>query len=222
MKKTVQYLGEYGLLKTIIQIFRRVGGLVGLLKSKTYILRKEIQEDLNVAITSGYQIKTLDVNDIEAFNKMKYFNFLDANNVVESKKAGATIALDENSIIAYVCYDSSSEHVIHKFGSWYLDENEAWVGPTYVKSAYRNKGLHRDLLSKTIENLQNNNIKMVVTAINYKNKPSIKSFEKSGFSKLGLIKLRNFIGCYSIIQVEEYTLNSIKSKFSNNKERGDI
>lgn len=222
MKKVVQYLGEYGLLKTIMQIFRRVGGLIGLLKSKTYILKKEIQEDFNIAITHEYQLKTFVAEDVEAFNKMKYFDFLDANNIVESKKMGATIALDGDSVIAYVCYDSSSEHDIHKFGRWYLDENEAWVGPTYVKNDYRNKGLHHDLLNKTIENLQNSNIKTVVTAINYKNEPSIKSFEKTGFRKLGLIKLRNFFNCYSIIQVEEYTLNSIKSNFFSNKKRRDI
>ncbi|MCO8291380.1 GNAT family N-acetyltransferase [Tetragenococcus halophilus] len=219
MKKIIQYLNDNGLLKTIAQIFKRLAGLTGLLESKTYILKKEIHNEYSLAAnsTSKYQIKILDVEDIEAFNKMKYFEFLDANKIISSKKMGAIIALKENNIIGYVCFDSNNEHPIHQLGRWYLEENEAWIGPTYILNDYRNKGLHRILLNKTIENLYYANIRAAFTAINYKNKPSIKSFKKIGFDKIGLIKARNFFNLHSKVRVEEKMLGSIESKFFNNK-----
>ena len=222
MKKIIQYIHEYGLLRTIMQIFKRIGEFVGVLKSKTYVLDKEIQKDLDVITEPKYQIRPLGLDDIEEFNRMKYFDFLDPKNIIESKNKGAIIALNGSRIIGYVCYDSSSEHSIHKMGKWNLDENEAWVGPTYVDINYRNKGIHRDLLNETIKKLHYENIKNVFTAINYKNEPSVKSFEKTGFRKLGLISIRNILNFYKSIKIDEYIINSIRSKFYGNRRRKSL
>ena len=217
MQKVLRYFNDNGLLETIKKVLMRVLGIFGLKKSETYILNLYMNCDIKVEINNlGIRILQLLEEHTDEFNKVKYFDFINIKEKINSKYSKIFIAMDNNKIIGYVCCNFNTNHLIHNMGFWNLNKDEAWIGPTYVVKNYRNRGVHRALLIKSINEMYRSGIVSFYTAINKNNAPSLKSFRNVGFTKIGIIKIRKILR--KTIRQEIIELNDeqvMKSKFNN-------
>jgi len=216
MKKIIYYLRDYGLFETIKRIFIRILGIIGLIESETYVLRFQLPKaSVEQPYTNEFRIMQLDREHVREFNRIKYFDFIDGNKIINSKYSRVFIAMESDKIIGYVvCFGPNVHHQIHKMGTWKLGKNEAWIGPTFIVKKYRNKGIHKVLLIECINTMYKLGIEICYTAINKNNIPSIRSFSKVGFDKLGLIKIRRILNCFHRAKIIEFNdLNLIHQKF---------
>lgn len=217
MKKIIKYFKDNGLLRTIKRIFYRVGGKLGLIKSETFVLHQDFKnEKILQDFLPDYKVDILNKENLSDFMAIKYYEFLDPKEIINSKKSNIMVAFDGKKIIGFACYHYDTNHTIHDLGKWHLKEDEAWIGPTYVIKEYRSKGVHRLLLIKTISLLNKIGINKTYTAINRNNIPSIKSFKNVGFEIIGTINIQRFFN--KIIRLDlkgNKNYKGIMDKFDN-------
>mgnify|MGYP000988208757 FL=1 len=195
MKKIIYYLRDYGLFETIKRIFTRILGIIGLIESETYVLRFQLAKaSVEQPYNNKFRIIQLHREHVREFNRMKYFDFIDGNKMINSKHSKIFVAMDDNKIIGYVCCHTNTEHSIYRMGTWKLKSHEAWVGPSYVIRDYRNKKVNRLLWYTVINEMNKLRIDTFYTAINKNNEPSLKSVINIGFSVIGIIKFRKLFG----------------------------
>ena len=145
------------------------------------------------------RISSYDINKVENINfpKLKLLNYTDWLN----KGSILYIGFIDEKPIAYTWIHYKSYH-IHNIGDFILNNNECWIGPSFVDKNYRREGHRRHLFDFQIKDC---NAKYFYTSVNTKNIASIKSVEHTGFEKIGTITKRRF-------------LTHITSKISNNIE----
>jgi len=140
-------------------------------------------------------VKTIaDIKDIDSAQliELKKMNY---DPIEEYLKKGAEIDLVINyngDIIGYNCIQF--RHYTPSWGIYYLGHDEAWIGPAFVKRSYRNMGIHSEITRYGLERLKNRGFKRVVTSVNSRNTPSIKTFTRIGFNRIATIKVRRFFG----------------------------
>ena len=195
MKKLFKFFKDNGLYETTKRIFKKLLNYLGILQSETFMLSlEESSYEHNISELPKYKIERLEGQYLKSFNAMKYYDFLDANKLINSNQSNAIIALDDDKIIGFVCCHRNVKHNIHELGYWNLCVNEAWIGPTYVIKEYRNRKVHKLMLFETIRMMRSLGVVKFYTAINKYNKASLKSFYNIGFRKIGMIKIRKLLG----------------------------
>lgn len=98
----------------------------------------------------------------------------------------------------YICYMEDKpiaftwshfgSYNIHGIGNFILNENEYWIGPTFVHKNYRGLGINKSQIQYQMSECKG---KTALTSVSANNIASIKSFEKFSFSLIGQIKCRN-------------------------------
>lgn len=191
MFKAINSFKTNGFINTVAKIIDRILKKLGLRVSETYFFQIDLNDvELRNSRMKPYKMEYLDHDRKTQFENMKYFDFLDVNSFLVSDKADILIALDESEIIGYICVHQGVDHLIYNLGYWSLNDNEAWIGPTYVVNDYRNKGIHGKLINEFVKQGYSNGISKIYTAINSENIPSIRSFSKVGFKLIGRVKIR--------------------------------
>jgi len=215
MKKVIRYFKDNGLSETVKRIAIRSLSIIGFKESSSYILNYKSNEKIDAKEISSFKYVLVELNREQRknFESVNYYDFINADKILKSDNSKIYIAMDKNEIVGYVCCHFNVEHSIHKMGKWQLEENEAWIGPTYVVKNYRNKRIHKHLLLYSILMLGNDGINSFYTAINENNTPSIKSFTNVGFEKIGVIKIKNVLNISERIKIEEYDDIILKTKF---------
>lgn len=215
MLKIMNSLKMNGFTKTVVIIINRILKTFGLQVSETYFFQIDLDDaKLQNNNQKLYKLEYLGYDRKMQFESIKYFEFLDVNNLLASNKADILIALDGSKIIGYICVHRGINHLIHNLGYWNLNEDEAWIGPTYIIKDYRNKGIHKDLINVIIKDSYSKGIKKIYTAINSKNIPSIRSFSKVGFKLIGRINNRKIISKSISLELLDINDNNIlKKKF---------
>ncbi|TCK93140.1 acetyltransferase (GNAT) family protein [Natranaerovirga hydrolytica] len=216
MRKLKAYLSDNGIGKTLNRIFYRISIMIGLRKSKTYILKVDFQNyQANESNLPKYDVELLVDEFLDQFKKVKYYDFLNADELANSKNSGALLAMDSEMIIGFICFHRDVNHTIHSLGHWNLEKNEVWIGPTYVKKEYRNKKVHKLILSKAIKMFSKDNVKTCYTGINKNNAPSLRSFQNVGFEIAGEVSVRKVFNKIVSISVKNLRDDiSIMDKFN--------
>lgn len=194
MSKLKAYLNDNGIGKTLNRIFYRISIMTGLRKSETYILKIDL-ENYQVVESNfpKYDVVLLVDEYLDQFRKVKYYDFLNVDELAESINSGALLAMDSGMIIGFICFHRGVNHTIHSLGHWKLDKNEVWIGPTYVKKEYRNNKVHKLILSEAIKMFIQDNVKTCYTGINKNNQPSLRSFRNIGFKTVGELSVRKIL-----------------------------
>jgi GNAT superfamily N-acetyltransferase len=217
MKKVIRYFKDNGFNETVKRIGIRSLSFIGLRESSSYVFNyKSNKEIYDIEISPfKYELVELRKEQSKNFESVNYYDFINADKILESENSKIFIAMDGNEIVGYVCCHFNVEHSIHKMGKWQLEENEAWIGPTYVVKEYRNKRIHKHLLLYSILMLGNHGINSFYTAINENNIASIKSFTNVGFEKIGVIKIKNRMNISKKISILDDGTNTLNTKFQN-------
>lgn len=85
-----------------------------------------------------------------------------------------------------------NNYYIHDLGTFILNKNEYWSGPTFVYHTLRGRGINKNQKLFQLNHLPNNSI--IFTSINEKNIPSIRSNVRYGFRQIGCINTKIIFG----------------------------
>lgn len=160
---------------------------------------------VKTSITNFYVFKVNDVEPIQFMNcgkvqkkelavlkRINIYQFHNIDEIYQDPNYEIFVARDCNNLCGFCFVHFSEPHSIHGLGVWKLSDNEAWIGPAFVKKEYRGQGINGKLLALVKSYCRNLNISKIYTSINSSNISSIKSFERNGFNKIGqVIKERN-------------------------------
>lgn len=202
MNKFLTYLKYEGIMATVKKVF-------------SYIRKKE---SITVFLCYDAPIKSvkkqpilfdfLRQDNLDSFEKIKFFDHIHGRDYIDSSNSFILLAMMNGETVGYIAMELEKNKEIHGLGHFQLDTQEAWVGPVYVKRAYRGKGINKEMLKQALEIAMNKyHIRCIYTSINQENIASLKSFLHAGFQKKGVILCRN--GQYTCRLYEE-----IAHKFS--------
>ena len=188
MSSLLNYLKQEGLSATAKRAWNKAfhKGV-----SQTVFLRA----DLSAVIDDDHEaeFEVLDESNRAAFEKIKFWDFVNADDFIGNEHQNVIMLRDGDNYIAYAAEEHATERLIHGLGSFLLKSNEGWIGPVYVRKQWRGRGNNKRLLIHQMYRLKELGITTVYTAINSQNDASLRSFSSVGFEKIGIADGRGSI-----------------------------
>lgn len=182
--KILIYLKSDGFLSTARLIFDSIRRMF-YYHSETFFLRSNFPTSADVILPKGYDIcifnrdEQLDELSFPRLKLLPYKKWF-------ANKSNLVVVWEHQIPIAYAWIHKKEYH-IHGLGTVQLKDNEFWIGPTFVNKRFRGKGINKLQLQYIINKviLDSRNNCCLVTSVNSKNIPSLKSFLHLGFQKIG-------------------------------------
>lgn len=187
LEKLFNNIRAFGLRSTITKIIEKIHFKLGIKNSKTLFLIKFYHSSDSINLHSEIGLNILTDDNVESFNKMKHFHFIETEKLIDNPSYKILTYLEENKIVGYVIFHIGEVHPIHGLGTWNLDKDEAWIGPAYVVKESRGKGINGILLQEAFFQLEKIGVSKIYTCINQSNLSSIRSFKKNGFKVIGSV-----------------------------------
>lgn len=210
-----KYFKANGLFTGVKQMIRRLAGIVGFSNSETLFLScntEDVAYNKSNQQASNIEVEMLSNERKEEFKKIKYYPFLNEDELLNSMNKGVLLAIINNKITGYLVAHKSEMHTIFNLGKWSLSNDEAWIGPVYILPEWRNKKIFSHLLFEGITFNKKNNIKRIYTCINSENIASIKTFCNLGFNVVGRVRIQKVF-----YRKTTSVLNFSSGKFINSK-----
>lgn len=211
------YLRQEGILSVFNKTINRLLKVIGLKKSVTILYLSDIlNNDRTIDINLNPSIKMQWLNDAnkENFYKLEFYDFEKPYDWIQ-KGSRAILAIYNGTIIGRSWIHFPPDHEITGLGVWKLDDDEVWMGPTYVAMKYRKKGVQKMMACERLKYARNNGYKYAYTSVSADNIPSIAMVNKFRYKKIGEIKIRNILGKrLKIDQIDTGGFNLVKIKFN--------
>ena len=182
MSSLLNYLKQEGLSATAKRAWNKVFHKND---SQTVFLRADLSAGIDDEYGADFEL--LDESNRSAFEKIKFWEFVNADDFIGNENQSVIMLRDGDNYIAYAAEEHAIERVIHGLGSFILKSDEGWIGPVYVKKQWRGRGYNRLLLLQQMHRLKEFGMTMVYTAINSQNAASLKSFASVGFEEIGTV-----------------------------------
>lgn len=189
MGKLLTYLKYEGLRETIRKCFLTVKNRN---KVSETVFFKYCKADLAHDPKARLEVVFLTEERLPDFETIRFFDHISGRDYIAQPHGNIFLGYLNDELVAYAVTEYGKRKEIHGLGFFQLEQNEAWLGPVYVKRAYRGKGINREMLKRVIEaTVKQGYIHSFYTCINQENVASIKSFSYAGFQKKGVILCQN-------------------------------
>lgn len=182
---------EYSFSEIIRKVRRKFLVQFGFKYTDTIFFVYQQEKESSDAVHEGVSVTELSVEQIPGLKKINIFKDLDLEEVINSPNHNVLIAEMDGIICGFIIVHFGGKEVKHNLNGWLyfkLNQNEAWVGPTYVGKDYRGKGLNTLLLQSVKKLCYDRSIELIFTSINSENIGSINSFRKNKFISIGSIR----------------------------------
>ena len=205
MSKLLTYLKYEGLRETIRKCLSSVRNRN---KASETVFLKCCEADLTPDPKVKLDVVPLTEERLKDFESIRFFDHISGRDYMDQDHGSIFLGYADGELVAYAAAEYDKRKEIHGLGFFHLERDEAWLGPVYVKRAYRGKGVNREMLKRAMEKAEKkNHIRCFYTCINRENTASRKSFLHTGFREQGHVTCRN--GQYTCRLEEE-----IAHKFS--------
>lgn len=184
IKKFFIYLKTDGLLNTLVFTLKSITSLI-YNKSVTNIYkRKTCEEDYK----NETVIKEVGANEIESmdFSRLK---LLDWKKWLENK-SHIYVAYIGNEPVGYAWIHYHSYHFADKY-NFGIEENEVWIGPSFVKKEFRGRGVQKALTQYRLSKINNST---VYTSVSSNNIASNKCMKRNDFEFMGTVNITTLFG----------------------------
>ena len=133
-------------------------------------------------------IKEVGANEVERmdFPRLK---LLDWRKWLENKSR-LYVAYVGNEPVGYAWIHYHSYHFAGKY-NFGIEENEVWIGPSFVKKEFRGKGLQKALTQYRLSKIKNCT---VYTSVNSNNIASNKCMKRNNFEFMGTVTITTLFG----------------------------
>lgn len=105
------------------------------------------------------------------------------------------VTFDHGTPVAF-SWTAIHHYYVHGVGDFLLNDNEYWIGPTFVMKSHRGRGLNKMQIMAQM----NDYAGTFYTSVNSFNVPSIKSFLSLGFKEIGHVTYKKFL-CFSSFSI---------------------
>ena len=98
---------------------------------------------------------------------------------------------------------------IHNLGDFHLDDNEFWLGPSFVNVNFRGNGIQKSMILWRMQLYKKKS--KYYTSVNWRNVASLKSFEHCGFQIIGETLVIRIFGKVVVSEIKgEVVKNKLK------------
>lgn len=180
MSMLLRYLREEGLAVTLHKVaqkfFRK--------ESVTVVLKcGDLPQD--VVAQGDIRFVSLSEEQRDEFERIKFFEHVRAEDYIGHNNREIVLIYKDDVCVGYAAAEYEQIKKIHGLGTFALHEKEAWLGPVYVRKAYRGQGLNASACRFLMAKMHSRGILCCYTAINQNNQKSLRSFAKAGFAEIG-------------------------------------
>ena len=184
IKKFFIYLKSDGLWNALAFTLKSITSLV-YNKSVTNIYKRITGEE---EYNNEAVIKEVGANEVERmdFPRLK---LLDWRKWLENKSR-LYVAYIGNKPVGYAWIHYHSYHFAGKY-NFGIEENEVWIGPSFVKKEFRGKGLQKALTQYRLSKIKNCT---VYTSVSSNNIASNKCMKRNNFEFMGTVTITTLFG----------------------------
>lgn len=193
-----QIYKDSGFLKLIKEIIKKIIRELGLYPYIINIYELDLENNFatpNKDFSEEFSIKT--INKIKEIGtnlliKLKNMNNEPIEKYLENGGQVDVVFDKQNEAVAYGCAQILKHDL--PWGTILLKETQVWIGPAFVVKDFRGKGIHSGMRYHTLKRLKNAGFKIVLTAVDSDNIPSLKTLSKLKFEKVAIVKIKKFLG----------------------------
>ncbi len=156
----------------------------------------------------GIEITFLERNML---NKLKNINFIEKKLWLKYLKRGdlGLIATDNNFLVGICWLSINQTNKIKYFNNFPVKPNTAWIHSNWVNPLYRGRGIHKRMISKYIDDLDdcitNNKIDELYVNILKTNKVSLHNYLRLGFKQISsMVKIKWLFFTFNKISKEYF------------------
>ena len=184
IKKFFIYLKSDGLWNALAFTLKSITSLV-YNKSVTNIYKRITGEE---EYKNKTVIKEVGVNEVERmdFPRLKLLSW---RKWLENKSR-LYVAYIENEPVGYAWIHYHSYHFAGKY-NFGIEENEVWIGPSFVKKEFRGRGLQKALTQYRLSKIKNCT---VYTSVSSNNIASNRCMKRNDFEFMGTVTITTLFG----------------------------
>ena len=180
MKTLISYLRSEGPIRTLQKALEKI---IHPKSATAFFICRNTRDTMD--LRSDISFEELSAENLSVFEELKFFQHISGEEILADPHQAAILVKCEGAYAGYACIQFETNRPIHGLCSFVLKEKEAWIGPVYIKRAFRNRGLNRYALQFIMEGMKEKGFCAFFAAINSRTHSSIKSLMNCGFSVIG-------------------------------------
>lgn len=191
LNKFLVYKRSDGLLNAVIYVLKTILNVV-YINSTTVFLRCDKP---SVELKDGTDIRVYD--DARLIRQLAFerLQLLDCDEKIENGHK-LYVGFVDGRPVSY-SWTAVGRYKVLYVGHIDLDNQEYWIGPTFVLNDYRGRGLNKAGINRQIHDVDG----VCFTSVNSGNKPSLHSFLSLGFKEIGRVTYKKFL-FFSSVDIE--------------------